>query len=98
MFFALQPERAKTVERAMLLKTPERIKIVHFSGNHETSKPWHRVLDTRFAAYWPGRERDAEYAEVFAGEFAGYWLWVMKERLTSEENSEHSPPGAVQCS
>ena len=32
MFFALQPERAKSVERAKLLKTPEVIKVIHFSG------------------------------------------------------------------
>lgn len=84
MFFSLHPKWAGNSERAQLLLTPEKIKIVHYSGE-PTAKPWHRIMDERFAAFWPSRDRDAEYATLFADEFLGHWLWVRKDPKTWED-------------
>lgn len=89
MFFALHPKWASTCDRSTLLSTPERIKIVHFSGE-PTAKPWHRVLDEKFADFWPDRSRDAEYVQLFAEEFQGHWLWVKKDRTYWEGMSHPS--------
>lgn len=78
MFFALQPQRTACAERAMLLRTPEHINMVHFSGS-SLAKPWQRILHERYTSLWPDRRRDEEYLELFAGEFAGYWLWVVRD-------------------
>lgn len=78
MFFALHPDRAQYAERANLLEHPERIKIVHYSGK-PTAKPWHRVLDPRWKDFWPSRSRDEEYVKLFAEEFMGYWLWILRD-------------------
>lgn len=59
MFFSLHPDRCRYAERANLLKNPDEIKIVHYSGK-PTAKPWHRVLDEAWKDFWPGRHRDAE--------------------------------------
>jgi len=79
MFFALHPDRAQYAERANLLDHPEEIKIVHYSGK-PTAKPWHRVLDRHWKDFWPDRSRDKEYVELFAQEFMGYWLWILRDR------------------
>eukprot|EP00439_Symbiodinium_sp_Y106_P074217 s1939_g14.t1 len=79
MFFALHPDRAYYAERSVLVQTPEKIRVVHFSGK-PTAKPWHRVLDSAWKDFWPDRSRDAEYVERFAEEFMGYWLWVKRDR------------------
>lgn len=79
MFFSLHPDCIGKVERSILPQTPDKIKIVHFSGE-STAKPWHRVLDPSFASFWPSRSRDAEYVGMFADEFQGHWLWVKKDR------------------
>jgi len=79
MFFSLHPDCVGKVERSILPQTPEKIKIVHFSGE-EGAKPWRRVLDPSLASFWPDRTRDAEYVEMFADEFQGNWLWIKKDR------------------
>ena len=86
MFFALHPDRAHYAERSVLLQTPEKIRVVHFSGK-PTAKPWHRVLDKAWQDFWPDRSRDAEYVERFAEEFMGYWLWVKRDREKFEAQS-----------
>jgi len=78
MFFSLHPDCVGKVERSILPQTPEKVKIVHFSGE-PTAKPWHRVLDPSFESFWPDRSRDAEYVEMFADEFQGHWLWIKKD-------------------
>ena len=86
MFFALHPDRANYAERSVLLQTPEKIRVVHFSGK-PTAKPWHRVLDKAWQDFWPDRSRDAEYVRHFAEEFMGYWLWVKRDREKFEEKA-----------
>ena len=44
MFFAIHPDVAERAERVALLQTPEKIKIVHYSGS-DKAKPWARVLE-----------------------------------------------------
>ncbi|CAE8717900.1 unnamed protein product [Polarella glacialis] len=89
MFFALHPDRSDRAERALLLGESHKIKIVHYSGE-STAKPWHRVLDSRWAEFWPDRSKDAEYAEEFAKEFQGYWLWVKKDKAAFEMQQGNS--------
>eukprot|EP00927_Polykrikos_kofoidii_P025405 TRINITY_DN22827_c0_g1_i1.p1 TRINITY_DN22827_c0_g1~~TRINITY_DN22827_c0_g1_i1.p1 ORF type:complete len:745 (-),score=70.15 TRINITY_DN22827_c0_g1_i1:220-2454(-) len=84
MFFALHPKWSRTSDRATMLKCPDQIKVVHFSGVPE-AKPWHRILDGKFASFWPHRNRDAEYTRLFADEFMGHWLWIKRDRATWEE-------------
>jgi len=81
MFFALHPNWASNAERGSFFRSPEKIKVVHFSGVPE-AKPWHRVLDEKFIDYWPQRSRDAEYTTLFADEFLGHWLWIRKDPAT----------------
>jgi len=89
MFFALHPNWASMAERAEFFRSPEKIKVVHFSGV-PAAKPWHRVLDEKFAAYWPDRSRDVEYRNKFADEFLGHWLWIKKDTATwGDMNSRH---------
>merc|ERR1719356_681089 len=56
MFFSLHPKWASSCDRAMLLRDPGRIKIIHLSGV-ERAKPWHRVLNEKWEGYWPDRSR-----------------------------------------
>uniref|UniRef100_A0A7S4V1T2 Hexosyltransferase n=1 Tax=Alexandrium monilatum TaxID=311494 RepID=A0A7S4V1T2_9DINO len=88
MFFALHPDRADRAERVLLTGQPEKIKIVHFSGE-PTAKPWHRVLDSKWADFWPDRSRDEEYTKLFADEFLGHWLWVKKDRASFDTSSSN---------
>ena len=78
MFNALNPDVAERAERVALLQTPEKIKIVHYSGAPE-AKPWTRVLDPRMAQL-----RADEYTERFADHFLGYWLWVKRHGASFE--------------
>lgn len=78
MFFTLHPKWASNAERAEFFRSPEKIKVVHFSGV-PAAKPWHRVLDEKFASYWPDRGRDDDYTRLFADEFLGHWLWIKKD-------------------
>jgi len=78
MFFALHPKWASYSDRTALLRRSQDIKVVHFSGE-PAAKPWHRILNSKLAEYWPDRSRDAEYTERFAEEFQGHWLWVKKD-------------------
>jgi len=91
MFFALQPERTQSAERAFLLRTPERINMIHFSGS-SLAKPWQRVLHEPYASYWPDRRHDEAYLQVFAGEFAGYWLWVVRDPHSWKSRSSWKGP------
>lgn len=95
MFFSLHPTWAYRAERATLLKNPETIKIVHFSGVNE-AKPWHRVLDAKFRDFWPARHRDAEYTKMFADEFLGHWLWIRKDRSTWDSMPMHHARSEMQ--
>lgn len=52
MFYALHPDSVHRAERVRLLGQPEEIKIVHYSGV-EAAKPWHRILDRKWADLWP---------------------------------------------
>merc|ERR1711933_330233 len=78
MFLALHPDKAGQAERVDMLRRPEQIKVVHFSGEN-TAKPWRRVLDESLADYWPDRSRDQDYVHMFAEEFEGYFLWVKQD-------------------
>mmetsp|Transcript_41160 Transcript_41160/g.132480 ORF Transcript_41160/g.132480 Transcript_41160/m.132480 type:complete len:801 (+) Transcript_41160:87-2489(+) len=89
MFFAIHPSRAHRAERTALLQTPEKIKIVHYSGV-SAAKPWHRLLDERWADFWPDRSLDMEYEDLYAEEFQGYWLWVRRDPATFENSSKSS--------
>lgn len=95
MFFALHPKWANTSDRATMLKFPEQIKVVHFSGV-PAAKPWHRILDGRLASYWPNRSLDAEYTRSFADEFLGHWLWIRKDRATWEDMPQHHSRSEMQ--
>lgn len=88
MFFALHPNWASNAERAEFFRSPEKIKVIHFSGV-EAAKPWHRVLDQKFASYWPDRSRDADYTRSFADEFLGHWLWIRKDPATWDDLPNH---------
>jgi len=88
MFFALHPKWASNAERAEFFISPEKIKVVHFSGV-PAAKPWHRVLDDKFLSYWPDRRRDDEYMRLFADEFLGHWLWVVKDPATWKGMASH---------
>eukprot|EP00747_Dinoflagellata_sp_TGD_P169705 gnl/TRDRNA2_/TRDRNA2_199394_c0_seq1.p1 gnl/TRDRNA2_/TRDRNA2_199394_c0~~gnl/TRDRNA2_/TRDRNA2_199394_c0_seq1.p1 ORF type:complete len:598 (-),score=110.48 gnl/TRDRNA2_/TRDRNA2_199394_c0_seq1:57-1595(-) len=82
MFLALHPDHSDSVERKAILRSPEQIKVVHFSGD-DSAKPWCRVLDKKWEAHWPikdNRSRDAEYAAAFAEEFQGYFLWIKHDQ------------------
>eukprot|EP00928_Gymnodinium_smaydae_P037369 TRINITY_DN25952_c0_g2_i1.p1 TRINITY_DN25952_c0_g2~~TRINITY_DN25952_c0_g2_i1.p1 ORF type:complete len:772 (-),score=167.33 TRINITY_DN25952_c0_g2_i1:58-2373(-) len=78
MFFALNPHQVRWSERAQILQDSSRVRIVHFSGE-PLAKPWHRVLNDRFAHLWPDRSKDREYTEAFAEGFRGYWLWIRRD-------------------
>lgn len=94
MFFALQPDRARC-ERAELLRATDRIRIVHFSGT-AIAKPWQRILHEQFLKYWPDRGLDDEYIRAFAGEFAGYWLWVVRDRASwTARETNKGPKGRL---
>lgn len=88
MFFALHPKWASNAERAEFFQSPEKIKVVHFSGV-PAAKPWHRVLDSKFSSYWPDRGRDDEYTRLFADEFLGHWLWIKKDPATWNGMASH---------
>lgn len=95
MFFALHPKWARSSDRATLLTKPGAIKVVHFSGVPD-AKPWHRVLDPKWADFWPDRSRDAEYTTLFADEFLGHWLWIRKDRATWESVPSHQQRSEMQ--
>ena len=84
MFNALNPDVAEQAERVALLLTPEKIKIVHYSGAPE-AKPWSRVLDPRMACLG-----DAEYTQRFAEEFLGYWLWIRRDSTSFQTHQQWS--------
>lgn len=88
MFFALHPNWASNAERADFFRSPEKIKVVHFSGV-PAAKPWHRVLDEKFSGIWPDRSRDDEYTRTFADEFLGHWLWIKKDPATWAGMASH---------
>lgn len=98
MFFALNPFFIGTSDRIKCTEDPAYFpKIVHFSGE-PMAKPWHRVLHSSHAHLWPDRTRDAEYAELFAEEFRGYWLWVKRDRSAwakAEEDKKWNGPMAL---
>eukprot|EP00928_Gymnodinium_smaydae_P078901 TRINITY_DN62958_c0_g1_i1.p1 TRINITY_DN62958_c0_g1~~TRINITY_DN62958_c0_g1_i1.p1 ORF type:complete len:795 (+),score=172.44 TRINITY_DN62958_c0_g1_i1:68-2386(+) len=82
MFNSLHPDKVDSVERTKILQTPEKIKIIHFSGD-EAAKPWHRVLKR------DGQERldradDAAYVRKFAEEFQGYFMWMLRDKAWLE--------------
>lgn len=88
MFFALHPDMRESAERTKFLQDPRRIKIVHFSGE-PAAKPWHRVLDKKFKHLWNDRSRDAEYLQIFAEEFLGWWYWVKRDRSAWQKVEEN---------
>lgn len=84
MFFSIHPDRVRRTERAAhLTNSPEKVKIVHYSGV-PTAKPWHRILDDKWAAWWPDRSLDKDYTKLYAEEFQGYWLWVKRDTASFE--------------
>ena len=85
LFLGLHPDIVELADRVALLKTPDKIKIVHYSGA-QGAKPWARVLDPKLAELWPDRARDAEYCTRFAQDFAGYWRWVKRDPAWFEES------------
>jgi len=78
MFLGLHPDKVENAERINLLRTPEKIKVVHFSGE-DSAKPWRRVLDKELSELWPDRSRDADYERKFAEEFQGFFLWILRD-------------------
>eukprot|EP00930_Biecheleria_cincta_P057677 TRINITY_DN43575_c0_g1_i1.p1 TRINITY_DN43575_c0_g1~~TRINITY_DN43575_c0_g1_i1.p1 ORF type:complete len:674 (+),score=73.58 TRINITY_DN43575_c0_g1_i1:227-2248(+) len=79
MYNAMHPTTVHEGGRMDTLQFPERIKIVHFSGE-PGAKPWQRVLKPELAHTWPDRSHDAAYIELFQEEFLGYWLWIKRDR------------------
>lgn len=78
MFGALSPDVAHKAERAAMISTPERVKVIHFSGEMR-AKPWDRVLDPQWASSWTCVERDSDFVKTFNEEFIGYRLWIKKD-------------------
>merc|ERR1712176_941260 len=94
MFNALHPHCVHTAERSGAMHDPARIKIVHFSGE-PLAKPWHRVLDKRFAHLWPDRAHDSEYADIFIEEFYGYWIWIKHDKSAWDKVAEQKGEGKM---
>jgi len=88
MFNSLHPHTIRSTDRVRYIDDPSKIRIVHFSGE-PTAKPWHRVLDAKYRHLWPDRARDAEYTELFAQEFHGYWLWVNRDKSAWDKVDEN---------
>lgn len=87
MYYALHPDRVGRTQRSDLLMNHHKIKIVHYSGE-ATAKPWNRVLDEKWADWWPDRSKDAEYMEKFAEEFQGHHQWVKRDPAWFERRGE----------
>lgn len=87
MFYGLNPNTINSAERIKMAEDPQRIKIIHYSGE-PLAKPWCRLLHEQFKDWWPDRTKDADYLASFAQEFRGYWLWVRRDRSAWDKHEE----------